>query len=189
MEELKFKLAGIKKNYLEAHFACNEFFQYGGEERKSFDEEFFGAEFFERNRYKIGNLKFADLVSANGIKTCGEFTADTGIRIPAEKFEVIRRCALELLEGGGRGGPSDTVTITTFCNRFKKGSKPFRRILMGMSQDEIPRNINTYAENSQTIIGASMGKMINSLWGFSYFSIDMRMFLFKMHNNTLGTFC
>jgi hypothetical protein len=186
MEELKFKLTGIKKNYLEAHFACNEFFQYGGEERKSFDEEFFGAEFFERNRYKIGNLKFADLVSANGIKTWGEFTADTGIRIPAEKFEVIRRCALELLEGGGRGGPSDTVTITTFCNRFKKGSKPFRRILMGMSQDEIPRNINTYAENSQTIIGASMGKMINSLWGFSYFSIDMRMFLFKMHNNTLG---
>jgi hypothetical protein len=53
-------------------------------------------------------------------------------------------------------------------------------------QEEIPRNINTFAENSQTIIGLNMGKMINSLWGFSYFSIEMRTFLFKMHNNTLG---
>jgi hypothetical protein len=57
---------------------------------------------------------------------------------------------------------------------------------MDTVQDEIPRNINTFAENSQTIIGLSMGRMINSLWGHSYFSIDMRMFLFKMHNNTLG---
>ncbi len=83
--------------------------------------------------------------------------------------------------GGGRGGPSDTVNITTFCNRFKRGSKPFRRVLMYTVQEEIPRNINTFAENSQTIIGSSMGKMINSLWGLSYFSIDMRMFLFKIN--------
>jgi hypothetical protein len=30
------------------------------------------------------------------------------------------------------------------------------------------------------------GRLINGLWGFSFFSNNMRVFLFKLHNNTLG---
>jgi hypothetical protein len=59
-------------------------------------------------------------------------------------------------------------------------------LLMDLPRDEIPRNINTFAEKSQTIINLDMGRRLNSLWGFNYFSNDLRTFLFKMHNNTLG---
>jgi hypothetical protein len=31
-----------------------------------------------------------------------------------------------------------------------------------------------------------MGQKINGLWGFSFFSNDIRVFLFKMHTNILG---
>jgi hypothetical protein len=72
-------------------------------ERRAFDEDFFGAEFFGANKYKIGNLKFSDLVFVNGMKPWVDFVTDTGIRIPEEKFEVIRRSGLDLLEGGEGG--------------------------------------------------------------------------------------
>ncbi len=92
------------------------------------------------------------------------------VKVERENLQVVKR----------------GVDILTFCNRFKKGSKPFRRVLRNFTQEEIPRNISTYAENTQTIIGLEMGQKINGLWGFSFFSNDMRVFLFKMHTNILG---
>jgi hypothetical protein len=82
--------------------------------------------------------------------------------------------------------PGSSVELKTFCNRFSRGSKPFRRLLTDMVPDEIPRNIVTYAENTQTIIGLDMGRLINGLWGFTFFTKSMRLFLFKMHTNILG---
>jgi hypothetical protein len=121
------------------------------------------------------------------VKGWAEFIESSGILVPEEKYDIMRRCCSDLLEGGGGPfPPSDTVDLITFCNRFKRGSKPFRRIITGNLRDEIPRNINTFAENSQTIIGLEMGRKINGLWGFTYFSSEMRTFLFKMHNNILG---
>ena len=115
------------------------------------------------------------------------FILKCNLNFSEEKFNVIKRSATEVTE------VNENVVITkkgvdilTFCNRFKRGSKPFRRILRNFIQEEIPRNINTYAENTQTIIGLEMGQKINGLWGFSFFTNDIRIFLFKMHANILG---
>ncbi len=83
------------------------------------------------------------------------------------KFNVIRRSATDVKEENENIVTAKKgVDLFTFCNRFKKGSKPFRRVLRNFTQEEIPRNINTYAENTQTIIGLEMGQKINCLWGF-----------------------
>ena len=110
-----------------------------------------------------------------------------GFRIQEEKYNILRRC-LNDLSGAMEWPltPNSCTDLTTFCNRFKRGSKPFRRILDGPARDEIPRNILTFAEGTQTIIGVDMSRIINGLWGFSFFSNNMRVFLFKLHNNTLG---
>ncbi len=144
--------------------------------------------FFENNRYKLGNLKFSDFLYENGtVKGWGDFSADSGLGIAEEKYEILRRCCSDKINDlGGPTVPSDIVDLVTFCNRFKKGSKPFRRVLMDPLRDEIPRNINTFAENSQTIINLDMSRRLNGLWGFNYFSNNLRTFLFKMHNNSLG---
>jgi len=188
METFHSNLTSTKKNYEEAYFIDNNYFSYGGENRQLFDKNFFGEAFYNSNRYKLGNLKFSHFLNANrAVKGWAEFIESSGILVPEEKYDIMRRCCSDLLEGGGGPfPPSDTVDLITFCNRFKKGSKPFRRIITGNLRDEIPRNINTFAENSQTIIGLEMGRKINGLWGFTYFSSAMRTFLFKMHNNILG---
>ena len=188
METFKSRLTNLKKNYRDAFMVYNTNFSYGGENIRYFDREFFGMVFFENNRYKLGNLKFSDFLYENGtVKGWGDFSADSGLGIAEEKYEILRRCCSDKINDlGGPTVPSDIVDLVTFCNRFKKGSKPFRRVLMDPLRDEIPRNINTFAENSQTIINLDMSRRLNGLWGFNYFSNDLRTFLFKMHNNSLG---
>jgi hypothetical protein len=110
-----------------------------------------------------------------------------GFHIPNEKYENIWRCFNTILANIVRPfGLGSCVELKTFCNRFKKGSKPYWKILSDPVPDEISQNIITYAENTQTIIGLEMGRLLNGFWGFTFFSNNMRLFLFKMHTNILG---
>jgi hypothetical protein len=188
MERMSFRLTEKKSNILDSFIFDNPSFFYGGEDRRWFDETFFGEQNFRENRYKIGNLKMSDLLNANNtVKDIDTLYLLLGFRIQDEKYNILRRCLNELSGEITRPlAPNSCTDLTTFCNRFKRGSKPFRRILDGPAREEIPRNILTFAESTQTIIGMETGRLINGLWGFSYFSSNMRVFLFKLHNNTLG---
>ena len=188
MERFQNLLSKVGDNYKESYIVDNECFMYGGVNRKKFDHEFFGENFFEQHSFKLGTLKFSHLINANNdFLDFNAFVQTSNLNISEEKFNTIRRSAIEVKdEHENLQTVKKGVDLLTFCNRFKKGSKPFRRVLRNFTQEEIPRNINTYAENTQTIIGLEMGQKINGLWGFSFFSNDMRVFLFKMHSNILG---
>jgi hypothetical protein len=188
MEKFQNLLSGIGENYKESYIIENDCFTYGGEQRKKFDCEFFGQEFWDNNIYRLGTLKYAQLFNRNSeILNFNDFIRTSNLNIAEDKFNVLRRSVSEVIEANGNGANvKKGVDILTFCNRFKKGSKPFRRVLRNFTQEEIPRNINTYAENTQTIIGLELGQKINGLWGFSFFTNDFRIFLFKMHTNILG---
>jgi hypothetical protein len=188
MERFQHLLSKIGENYKESYIVENECFMYGGENRKSFDQEFFGPDFFGNHRYKLGTLKFSHLLNDNSeFLDYNGFLRKWNLHISEEKFNVIKRAATDVKEENANiQTVKKGVDILTFCNRFNKGSKPFRRVLRNFIQEEIPRNINTYAENTQTIIGLEMGQKINGLWGFTFFSNDIRVFLFKMHTNILG---
>ncbi len=115
------------------------------------------------------------------------FIGKWNLNFSEEKFNVIKRSASDVKEENENILTAKKgVDILTFCNRFKKGSKPFRRVLRNFTQEEIPRNINTYAENTQIIIELEMGQKVNGLWGFWFFTNDIRILLFKMHSNILG---
>jgi hypothetical protein len=188
MERFQNLLSKIGENYKESYIVDNDCFLYGGANRKKFDQEFFGADFFGRHPFKLGVLKFSHLLNENNeFLGYNAFLQKTNLNIPEEKFNIIKRSAMDVKEEHENlQVVKKGVDILTFCNRFKKGSKPFRRVLRNFTQEEIPRNINTYAENTQTIIGLELGQKINGLWGFSFFSNDLRVFLFKMHTNILG---
>jgi hypothetical protein len=104
-------------------------FLYGGANRKKFNQEFFGPELFDRHPYKLGVLKFSHLLNENNqFLGYNAFLQKFNLNIPEEKFNIIIRFATDVreerenLQVGKKG-----VDILTFCNRFKKGSKPFRR--------------------------------------------------------------
>ena len=76
--------------------------------------------------------------------------------------------------------------ISTFVNRFKRGSKSFRRVFKAKKAETISNNMVLFAENTETIIGLCLAERLNASWNFSYLDNSLRTFIFKMHNNTLG---
>ncbi len=62
-----------------------------------------------------------------------------------------------------------SVHLATLCNRFEKGSKPFRRVLTEDLDSEIPRKMRTYAgkhENRYRNIDKS--RKLNGIWGWKW---------------------
>jgi hypothetical protein len=189
MEKFHASLTVVKENIKNACIVLNPGIMYGGENRRMLNEEFFGPEFFMENRYSLGRLTTKDILMENGRAIPhGEFIRKYGINLEEDKYNVLARACVEAVESGTKVDKIEKtcVDLTTFCNRFKKGSRPFRRILEGGIRDEIPRNMVTFSEKTETLIGKEMSTHLNNLWGYSYWSNDMRVFLFKMHSNILG---
>jgi exonuclease III len=188
IEDFHGKLTTKKNNIIESFFVDNPAFTYGGELPQKFDERLFGVDNFSAHRYRLGNLKLAQFLDPNNRCVNHETVVQLiGFHITNEKYDNIRRCFNTISANIVRPiALGSSVELKTFCNRFKRGSKPYRKILTDPVPDEIPRNISTYAENTQTIIGLEMGRLLNGFWGFTFFSNNMRTFLFKMHTNLLG---
>jgi hypothetical protein len=187
IESFHEKLTTKKTTYWSL-FVDNPAFTYGGENPQKFDDSFFGLNNFTENRYKLGNLKLAQFLDQNNSCIDQATVANLlGFQIQNEKYDNIRRSFNTISANIVRPvALGSCVEVKTFCNRFKKGSKPYRKILADTVPDEIPRNIITYAENTQTIIGLEMGRLLNGFWGNTFFINNMRLFLFKMHTNILG---
>lgn len=73
-----------------------------------------------------------------------------------------------------------------FIRQFKKGSKKFRKVLTHSKLVNVPHNIQKFAELTETIIGLEMSMKLNEAWNCSFLKNEIRTFIFKFHNNTLG---
>ena len=83
------------------------------------------------------------------------------------------------------GNLLDNTEIASFVNRFKKGSRSFRRVFRGKRNLTIPNNIARFAGNTETIIGLDLSEILNASWNISYLENSLRAFIFKLHNNIL----
>jgi hypothetical protein len=159
------------------------------ETREFITNIFFGNEFFAAHAGNICRLKFSDFYSENGALIPADIVvASTGVPLTVMMIQTLRGvCSVARTKYRKQNLDEQiTVDITTFIQRFKRGSKRFRIILTQKPKTEIPRNINKYARNMDIIIDGSQSDFLNSLWTVSFFNNSMKTFLFKLHNNTLG---
>jgi hypothetical protein len=180
------KLSGTKSNVLESYVLENDAITFEGENGGRITEAFFEDDNFNVQRKKFGNLKVSDIIKDGEIVDHNVFSVRNNIRISVLKYETLSRICLNRVEEVGNQAGIKPVDLTTFCNRFRKGSKSFRRILTGPRLEIIPRNMQTYADCTDTIIGLSQSEKINGFWGHSFLNNDVRSFLFKLHGNVLG---
>jgi hypothetical protein len=178
-----------RENIRECFLIKNRDIVYNGIENRTLDLEFFGNNLTNVEKTVIGMLTVEKIINKNGTsKSINEFSQTTGIRITEEKFSILRRACLESFQRNRKELSTEKISVdlTTFCNRFRKGSKNFRKILSGPLEEIISRNISVFADLTQTIIGLDKARKLNAFWGYGFLSAEMKTFMFKLHNNILG---
>jgi hypothetical protein len=83
-------------------------------------------------RYTLGNLKLMHFLDRKG--SCVDQNTVSvlyGFGISNEKYDNVRRCYETISGGIARPVPPESsVELKTFCKRFKKRSKPYRKIFL-----------------------------------------------------------
>ncbi len=186
------EFTGSKENVRECFIFMNKFITYGGENQQILGINFFGEEVLTNQRKQIGNILFSHILKEDGTAySHATFEQKTSVNISVDKYDSLRRICQDTLENVNnlQREPfqgKKTSDLITFCNRFRKGSKPFRKILVGPKKMVIPRHIATYAGSTETIIGLEMSRHLGGFWGFNFLNNDLRVFLFKMQSGLLG---
>jgi hypothetical protein len=136
---------------------------------------------------RVLNLKMTDILS-NGEKiNKRNFSAALGRDVDAElwtKIDKVRNAAV-LRYGSGSREFLPSEDLAEFFRTWKKGSRKIRNILDGKNDDFIPHNIVKYSNNTDTVIGMDEAVFLNKSWDKNYLSNDLRVFMFKLRNNTL----
>ena len=71
------------------------------------------------------------------------------------------------------------TSILTFMSSKIRGSKRYRKILVGKSEEKITANIQKHADNTETISNYQTLQKLNALWNTSYLDNSTRIFFFN----------
>jgi exonuclease III len=144
------------------------------------------AEFRENNALRnIVNLKMDSLIQNDILVTKINFQRGVGFEISRQLWEKLDKLRRAAITRSGNDLHKKTEPVETFFNRWKKGSKPVRKIIDGSSKKMVPHNIVKFADNMDIIAGIELSQHLNKIWNRSYLSNELRTFIFKLHNNTL----
>jgi hypothetical protein len=152
-------------------------------------KNFFGLEFFSMYANSLYSLLYSD------------FYTETDAMIPAETVIVNIGVPLTVMMIQTLHGVCNVakikyskkeveqcvgVDIRTFMQRNKSGSKRLRLVMAQRTTIDTPHNINKFARNMDIIINSTQSNFLNALWTNNFFNNNMKTFLFKLYNNTLG---
>ena len=149
------------------------------------DGDFF-AEFMNNYTDRVYRIKVSD-IHQHGYVSRDDFERNTGIPISQIKLTALRGLydTANTKYGGEARIGLDNTDLLTYVNRFKKGSRAFRRVFADKKLDTIPNNIARFAENTETIIGIELSELLNASWNINFLDNSMRTFVFKLHNTAL----
>ena len=102
---------------------------------------------------RVYRIKVSDIYQ-HGYVSRDDFERNTGIPISQIKLTALRGLydTANTKYGGEARIGLDNTDLLTYVNRFKKGSRAFRRVFADKKLETIPNNIDRFAENTETII-------------------------------------
>jgi hypothetical protein len=79
------------------------------------------------------------------------------------------------------------ISLEKYVSKVKKGSKMFRNILVHRELKGITTQIKTFAKIIEESVPLNCNALVyNMQWSNTYYSTEIRTFIFKLYNNTLG---
>jgi hypothetical protein len=152
-------------------------------------KNFFGREFFSTHASKLYCLKYSDFYTEqDALIPADTVINSTDIPLTVLMIQTLRGvCSVAKLKYSKKELDERVgVDVCTFMMRSKRGSKRLRHIMSHKNTTNIPHNINKFSQNMDIIINGAQSSFLNALWTCNFFDNNMKMFLFKLHNNTLG---
>jgi hypothetical protein len=177
------------ENFRSAYIVGNRCMTRNLETRDLITSNFFGNKFFVAHAGNICRLRYSDFYDETGnIVPAQLVTTNTGVPLTVMMIQTLRGvCSVARIKYSKKNlDERKSVDIQTYISRCRKGSKRYRILMLKHSLTETPHNINKFARNMDIIIDGSQSELLNSLWTLNYFNNNMKTFLFKLHNNTLG---
>jgi exonuclease III len=139
----------------------------------------------EASREFLKNIKISDLILDGQMINKHTFQRNTGIELSREVWEKLDKIRRAATTKYGKDPYRVKDSLLKFFQRWKRGSKIVRNILIEETKDYIPHNMVKFAENTETIIGCELAMHINKSWNNTHLSNELRTFIFKLNNNTL----
>jgi hypothetical protein len=159
------------------------------ETKQYITKNFFGLEFFSMYANNLYKLCYSDFYTDNDVIIPAEtVVVSTGVPLTVMMIQTLRGvCSVAKRKYSKKELDQRVgVDIRTFLLRSKRGSKRVRLIMAQRTSLDTPHNINKFANNMDIIINGNQSNFLNALWTSNFFDNNMKTFLFKLHNNTLG---
>jgi hypothetical protein len=145
---------------------------------------------YHRFLIKILNL----LDNNNRCINKNELTTVLGAPVTQHNYDLIQRSindSLYLAEKNRVSTGAQSLSLDNFITRFKKGSKPFRKVLSVDRESKIKCRSRPCIKTFFRLINIAIPedsflKHLHSQWGYNILPNKMREFIYKFRNNILG---
>jgi hypothetical protein len=177
------------ENFRKCYIFENEKISKTLESREQINRSMFTAEFFNINASLLYKLKYSNFYTDEGVMlTREQIRENAGLELTVlQYFEMQNACNVAKIKYQKKEIKLQTsVDIETYINRRKRGSSHLRKLFAPCQQMDTPHNIKKFADNMDIVINGEQSRFLNSMWNNNLFSNVEKMFLFKLHNNTLG---
>jgi hypothetical protein len=187
----KFKEAycRVGNNFMSMQLYCNNAFGYGRGMVNKLDENFFSITELGQDRDRLLKITWLDLTVQGILKGKDDVEYAIGCRLTNEKYNLlsstynIARKKYGIMDGM-------VTPINEFMNRFKKGSKNFRKIIISANNRVVlqkSRQVQTFCRLIDCDV-PEPGRVRNlfTTWNNVFYPCHLRVFLFKYYNNILG---
>jgi hypothetical protein len=135
-------------------------------------------------REHLTKIKICDMLQNGLIKDRPSVENLCGGPVPGLVYDKLKKIVNNAKVKLHRDIETKGIDLTTFLHGWKRGSKKFRNILSS-NVEYVPHNLVKYASNMETVINLDCAKLLSRDWTYSFYSNQLRTFIFKLHNNTL----
>jgi hypothetical protein len=141
----------------------------------------------ENVRLNLLNATVGDITENRIIVNKPALEAKLGGQLPVQVYNKLTRICGAAKTKYGKEIIESGTAMDTFFSRWKKGSKRFRDILINSNEDYVSHNIMKFSANMEVVINSECSRLVNQFWNSSFYTNQMRTFLYKLHNNILPT--
>jgi hypothetical protein len=189
-EKFTFKFTARNENFAMAYIYENPSLPLDVNHNNYLKREFFSEQELLLHEKEIKKLTMDQILNPDfSLKSKHEFENISSITLTDLKYTRLQGLARTAVMKYRRvdNNLKKRDSIQNFCMRIKRGSKKFRQIISGIEPEVISTNISKYSDIIDHVINLEFSLRLNVQWTFNFLDNSTRTFIFKLHNNLLGT--